>query len=487
MNKLSANSANRINNNAAVANLPLISLITLLFSLWIFLFVDIYIISKLGIILCVITALKFVDVLGRAIPIRELIVLLMLLQLVVAPVISYNYFGNESYYPMEVEEGVYIDYVLFGIVASIIGLYLKANPRKTNVTAIIDKIRMSRVKNNKLGISLIFIGFASFFILPIVPASVQFFFLLLSNLRFIGLFYIVFSNNRYRLIWLLIVYGSFAYYIIGEGLFINLFVWGLFLFIILSFQYEFRYGIRLGLFISGFLIAFFVQTFKEDYRKVVWKEEGEQEYVKSLQKGEKTKQDVFLEMAAERAGDTEEIYEYSNLNKFIARINQGWILTHVFNHVPSREPFTNGTLLIEDISASLIPRFLNPGKRTSGGEYGREKFMRFTGRYLQEGTRMTIGTFGDAYVNFGFYGGIVFMFFFGLFLNLILKYIYSLSQNIYPSLMLWIPFIFLYAMRSGNEFLIILNHIVKSSFVVFVIFFLFRSSFRSAKILDRTK
>jgi len=63
MNKLSANSANRINNNAAVANLPLISLITLLFSLWMFLFVDIYIISKLGIILCVITALKFVDVL----------------------------------------------------------------------------------------------------------------------------------------------------------------------------------------------------------------------------------------------------------------------------------------------------------------------------------------------------------------------------------------------------------------------------------------
>ena len=178
MNKLSANSANRINNNAAVANLPLISLITLLFSLWIFLFVDIYIISKLGIILCVITALKFVDVLGRAIPIRELIVLLMLLQLVVAPVISYNYFGNESYYPMEVEEGVYIDYVLFGIVASIIGLYLKANPRKTNVTAIIDKIRMSRVKNNKLGISLIFIGFASFFILPFVPVAVQFFFLL---------------------------------------------------------------------------------------------------------------------------------------------------------------------------------------------------------------------------------------------------------------------------------------------------------------------
>ena len=52
---------------------------------------------------------------------------------------------------------------------------------------------------------------------------------------------------------------------------------------------------------------------------------------------------------------------------------------------------------------------------------GAKKFRQFTGKRLVTNTRMTIGVFGDAYVNFGYFGGQVFMFFFGLFMNIVIQ------------------------------------------------------------------
>jgi len=98
---------------------------------------------------------------------------------------------------------------------------------------------------------------------------------------------------------------------------------------------------------------------------------------------------------------------------------------------------------------------------------------------------MTIGILGDAYVNFGLIGGAVFMLGFGLFLNYILGFIYRLSSK-YPSLILWIPFIFFYAMRAGNEFVVILNFITKSSIVVFIIFFLNKKRLRRPVVTAAT-
>jgi hypothetical protein len=36
---------------------------------------------------------------------------------------------------------------------------------------------------------------------------------------------------------------------------------------------------------------------------------------------------------------------------------------------------------------------------------------------------------------------------------------------------LWMPLIFLFSMRCGDEFYIITNHIIKSSLIVFIVFF----------------
>jgi hypothetical protein len=291
----------------------------------------------------------------------------------------------------------------------------------------------------------------------------------------------IFSNHKYRWVWLAAVYGSYVYTAIGSSLFINLFIWGLFLFIITSFHYKFTFLVKLLILCSGFYIAFIIQTFKKEYRQVVWMETGNIEHVKSLKEGQKTNQGIFLEMMSERM-ETEELDDYGDVHKFVDRLNQGWILALVMNQVPKNEPFSNGVMIKEDITSAFVPRILNPNKRSSGGEYGRQKFMQYTGKYIGPNTRMTIGTYGDAYVNFGITGGIIFMFALGLLFNIILKLIYSLALTKYPTLLFWIPFIFFYAMRSGNEFLMILNYITKSSLIVFAIFYIFKNTFRTGGI-----
>ena len=214
----------------------------------------------------------------------------------------------------------------------------------------------------------------------------------------------------------------------------------------------------------------------ESNRLVVWEGEKRESRV-TPGKSEETKQGVFIDMVTEKVESSDELYSYGNLNEFISRYNQGWIFTKVLNHVPEREPFSKGVTILRELRASIVPRFLDPDKPTSGGEYGRIKFLQFTGKQLLVGTRMTIGAFGDAYVNFGYTGGIVYMFVFGLFLNLGLSYLYSLSVK-FPSLLLWIPFIFLSAMRAGTETLVILNHITKSTVIVFLVFIIFKKTLK---------
>ncbi len=451
--------------NKIVSNNHMVVLLTMLLSGWI-LFTDIYIFSKLGFILFTVITLLFLNGLGRKIPIKELIVLIMLLQMVVSPIIVYNYLDNKVHYPMVVGEQYYVSYVFFCIVLFIIGLFLPLQRQKYNAQKTISDINKSASFNSKFGIVLIIFGLLAGAIVEYVPQAFKFAVFLIENCKYIGVFYLFFSNNKHRYLWILVVYSLLTYKTIGGGLFINLFIWTFLFAIVVAFKNNVNLLFKTGFFIIGIFIAFFIQSFKTEYREVIWEGKGQ-----AYSEETRTNQEVFLEMATERVEDTKSLYEQTNYSKFVSRLNQGWILAKVLIHVPANESFANGEVFLSDIRASIVPRILAPNKTFAGGKEGEKKFHRFTGKHLIKGTRMTIGILGDAYVNFGLIGGAFFMLGFGLFLNYILSFIYKVSSK-YPSLILWIPFIFFYAMRAGNEFVVILNFITKSTLVVFVIFFL---------------
>ena len=145
------------------------------------------------------------------------------------------------------------------------------------------------------------------------------------------------------------------------------------------------------------------------------------------------------------------------------RLNQGWIISATMAHVPQREPFANGSTIIEGIETSLLPRIIAPNKAKAGG---RENFRKYTGLQIGEHTSMGISIAGEAWVNFGYWGGIFFMLAWGLFISWFWNKIHTLSE-FYPTILIWSPLLFLQVIKAETEFMVVLNHLIKASALVF--------------------
>jgi hypothetical protein len=103
--------------------------------------------------------------------------------------------------------------------------------------------------------------------------------------------------------------------------------------------------------------------------------------------------------------------------------------------------------------------------------------MKYTGLYLMPGTSMGMSTMGDAYINFGTFGGAIFMFFFGLLFSEILNAFHKRSVE-YPVLLLFIPMVFYYPIRPDCELQTILGHLFKSCFLIFVMLEVWKAKLR---------
>jgi hypothetical protein len=179
---------------------------------------------------------------------------------------------------------------------------------------------------------------------------------------------------------------------------------------------------------------------------------------------------IFTEMVRQELSSGEKTMSVSNFDAAIDRINQGWIVARIMRYTPAYEPFAKGETIITGVEASLVPRFLNPDKPKAGG---RDNFERFTGKKLSENTSMGLSPLGEAYANFGINGGILFMFLLGLFYNLYIFTVLKLTAK-YPSLILWLPLLFLQVVKAETDFVVVLNHLVKASMVVALLIFAIR-------------
>jgi hypothetical protein len=123
-----------------------------------------------------------------------------------------------------------------------------------------------------------------------------------------------------------------------------------------------------------------------------------------------------------------------------------------------------------------LPRIADQGKAIAGGK---EYFEMFTGEQLAESTSMDLSTIGEAYGNFGITGGIIFMLIYGLFLNFIFNRILKYA-NKFPTIIFWIPFLFLQFVKAENDFTSGLNHFVKALVIVWFFYYIIRRTFKIA-------
>jgi hypothetical protein len=307
--------------------------------------------------------------------------------------------------------------------------------------------------------------------MSVAPSEgLSFIYVLFSFFKFAGLFYVWVAGYKYKWPVALIIFVPFAWASLSNGLFIEVFVWGFFIFAVLQLSKPLKFRTNLLVFAFGIVMIFLLQSVKADFRKTAWKSDGELSLTDRLS--------LWGGLISHVDFSDPKARDVANI-RFIVRINQGYIVASILRNMPARHDFVDGEYLENELIGIFVPRFLFPDKAVVGSH---KKFKDFAGWQLDERVAMSVSILGDGYGNFGYWGGIVFCFLNGLLINFLLHYCFKLAVKYERSLILWIPVIFTYSVRCGDEFYIITNHIFKSSIVILCLFFVLKKSGRLARM-----
>ncbi|MBN2663471.1 MAG: hypothetical protein JXR68_07450, partial [Bacteroidales bacterium] len=278
---------------------------------------------------------------------------------------------------------------------------------------------------------------------------------LFSGLRFIGLYFLLLSERKYKRVFIVGIIAWLFFISIQESLFHDLLLWLGFFILIAAFVQKPSFKNKVVYLISVLVLAIVIQTVKYSFREAISNSNGS------------SKLSTFVHLIGERVISDNQVTSEENLSAMVVRINQGWIIARIMSWTPLREPYANGETIKIAIESSIMPRFLFPDKLEAGG---RTYFERFTGKKLLETTAMGLGLLGEAYANYGVQGGVFFMLMIGLFYNFFVHKIYKIAQK-HSSLIFFIPLLFLQVVKAETDFSVILNHLIKATVVVWAIFF----------------
>jgi hypothetical protein len=415
---------------------------------------DLY--SALGVGLFVFFGTKFFFEIGEKVEIRDIMIILATLQWIIGPLLAYTFYPNEKMYYMAVSMDLYMSYVVPASLAFIMGLYLPVWSKKHSDNSYLLGIKEIVNKNKNLDLILLLLGVFSGIIVDYVPLSLNFFVYLLSGLRFVGLYLLYISERKNKRIFIIFILGWLFITALNDTMFHEMFLWLGFFMIIVAFIIKPKMRVKLIFLIAILIFVAVIQTIKFSFRE-------------ALLKGDSNKVELFSKLVQEQVLSGDYATSETNISAFVTRINQGWIIARIMSWTPSRESFANGETINIAIKSALIPRLLSPDKVTAGG---RTYFTRFTGKDISENTSMGLSIMGEAYANYGIFGGSVFMFIIGLFYNFFIFMIFRIANN-HPTIILFIPLLFLQVVKAETDFSVILNHLIKASIVVWFIFYSF--------------
>jgi hypothetical protein len=307
-----------------------------------------------------------------------------------------------------------------------------------------------------IGILLMLVGASVSLILNFLPANLRFFATLIFFSSFAGLLYVHYSPaSTYKNLVIALFILFIIFNAINSGMFTLVAYMGATVF---SFFY---FGVKTSLLRKSavLLICIFVllmvQASKKTYRQITWKEGFS---------GNKT--EVFAQLLIENINKGDAFFEKKSFFPFYLRANQGYNVALVMKRMPSAVPFDKGAQVFLSFASSLVPRFLWPDKPIAGGS---DNMRYYTGRNITKWST-NVGPLGEAYGSFGPVGGIVYMFFIGLFIRFAYKIILQLSLK-NPALICWLPVIFFQTTYSAEtDTLQIMNSIVKSLFFIWLLY-----------------
>lgn len=425
--------------------------------------------ESLSIVLFAFAFLELLQDLGKRIVIMDFAVQAALFTCLIMPVIFYHVYTPENhlarlwmkYMPISSDE--YLSYAVPAVIAMAVGLRLPLRNLRIDKSPAIYMQNVKAYLLNKphLGLILIAVGLISGLLNFLAPASLKQVFFLTEHLTYVGVFYVIYSPYKQKKY---IVLGVIAL-MIGQtiiagmfGEFVYLLICSLTL-ILLGKKINFR--TKMGYALLGIFLIVMLQSIKMDYRQRSWAE------------GEGADPVYFAQLIGDRLTDASVLLDPDNLFFTSVRMNQGWLVAVTMKRVPERFPFGNGETIAQSVAATIVPRFLWPDKPDAGGKANLKRYW----GYNIVGYSMNIGPLGEGYANFDKFGGVIYMFFYGLFFNFMISSVLKFSEK-RPTIILWLPFLFFYSISVETDLLTTMGALVKGIFFTWIVFKVFRIAFR---------
>jgi hypothetical protein len=412
--------------------------------------------------------LDFLNGLGKKIVIYDLSIVMAFFTWLVMPVIFFHEYTIQNplaklwnvYMPISSDE--YFSFALPASVMLMLGFKFPLGKNRVlkEPRLYLENLRQSLKGRSNVGFLLMTIGVVSSLIQMIVGQNHLLY--LADHLIFVGVFYIMFSDFKNKrtillLVLCIVVGSSILTGMFGE--FVFLLVLAL---ILLSLEWKkVTFPRKLVITFAGIFLIVVIQTIKRDYRAKAWRGGGDPLY--------------FGELILKTVSSPADLLDDDKLFASAVRMNQGWLVARTMKEVPARYPYAYGETIGISVIAGLVPRFFWPDKPEVGGKYNLKRFW----GYEIKGYSMNIGPIGEAYANFGRTGGIIFMFFYGLFFNMILVLVLKRTEK-HPTLLCWIPYLFLYAVGVETDILTTFSSIITATIFMLMTMWIFKYVFRVA-------
>lgn len=407
---------------------------------------------------------------NNTIAFREYTLAIYAINYLLSPAILYAYNDADFIvYKMNCPIDTYFTNSISGIFALHLGVFfLKTTVFNTNFTV----VKIEALLNEKVLRSWVMVGIGLYFIYItiLIPAELAFFVVLLSGLRYVGVFGLL-SINPKKNIYLILAVVVFEVYVALVGaLFHDLMVWTIFfgLYFVFIKKVPAYKKVLAGMVLI--FLGFMVQNIKADYREKIWRQ------------GEESEVDAFSNVASSKAQNTDALFSMQNVLVSLVRLNQGWIAASTIDNMDKTQRFAGTEVLYTYIEAALLPRFLAPNKLKSGDK---EIFNKYSGHTIREGTSMGLGIIADGYVAYAYFGVIIFCFGLGLIFSLVFKIVEKWSR-VSPFFILMLFPVLYYAVRPDCELQTTLGHLVKGTFTYWLVVRYYASYFKAqTKVLQK--
>ena len=428
--------------------------------------------------------LSILDKLGKGIVLRELIALHSCVVCLLMPWVGYEWYTISNplartwvrYMPVPSE--IYFPFALPAIAAFSLAICwpMKKGTIKDEgeyMNKYLLRLKVVLQNNPSAGLQIMIAALIASFITPFLPVALQLVGNLIAWSAFAAILYIFFNPSKlYRLPLILLFVVFVVVQALQQGMFTIVAYMGITIFSFLFLNKRSAMWKKVSIFVISIFLLLVVQSVKSSYRRYTW-----------FQNYQGNKIILFSNLVTEKLTDFSNLFTEDAFFPIYYRVNQGFNVALVMHRFPAVKEFDNGSRLAIVAASAVVPRFLWPDKPEAGGKFNMQYYTGLT----INGYSTDVGPLGEAYGSFGVMGGIVYMFFLGLFVRWAYVKVFTIGDKI-PLLILWIPVLFFQVTYSAeNDTLQILNSLFKSAFLIYLIFKAFPALFGLGKSLQKKK